>query len=96
MHAVYIMASRPNGAIHVGRTGNLPARVLHHKAGRSEHTARYKIDRLVWYELHDEFDRSLRRERALKRWRRAWKDALIAERNPHWIDLMPTDGTPLR
>lgn len=89
-HTVYIMASFPNGAIYVGRTDDLPSRISHHKAGLSRHTARYGIDRLVWFEHHDTFEDSLRRERSLKRWRRAWKNALIAERNPDWADLFPT------
>ena len=88
-HYVYIMASRPNGAIYVGRTNDLAARVEHHKAGLSIHTARYNIRRLVWFETHDTFEDSLGRERALKRWRRTWKNALITERNPEWTDLYP-------
>ena len=86
-HYVYIMASRPNGAIYVGRTDDLAARVSSHKRSTSHHTARYGIHRLVWFEAHDSFDASLTRERRLKRWRRAWKNALIAERNPEWDDL---------
>lgn len=88
-HYVYIMASRENGALYIGRTTDLSARVGQHKEGRAAHTAKYKIDALVWWELHEDFEDSLRRERSLKRWRRAWKNALIAERNPDWDDLTP-------
>ena len=84
---VYIMASRPGGAIYIGRTGNLSARVEAHRAGASVHTAKYKIRTLVWFETHDDFSASLQRERAIKRWPRAWKNALIAERNPNWQDI---------
>lgn len=84
---VYIMASRPGGAIYIGRTGNLSARVEAHRAGASVHTAKYKIRTLVWFEMHDDFAISLQRERAIKRWPRAWKNALIAERNPNWQDI---------
>ena len=84
---VYIMASRPAGAIYIGRTGNLTARVAAHRAGLSEHTAKYNIRTLVWFEVHEDFATSLQRERAIKRWPRAWKNALIAERNPHWQDI---------
>ncbi len=84
---VYIMASRPGGALYVGRTGNLRARVEAHRAGLSEHTARYRIRTLVWFEEHDDFQASLRRERALKRWRRVWKDQLIASVNFEWKDI---------
>ena len=86
-HFVYIMASRPNGAIYIGRTRNLHHRVAQHRAGRSEHTAKYKIKTLVWFETHDDFETSLQRERAIKRWRRDWKNQLIHRANPHWQDI---------
>ena len=86
-HVVYIMASRPGGAIYTGRTTNLAARVESHRAGLSAHTAKYSIRTLVWFETHDDFAASLQRERAIKRWPRAWKNALILERNPNWQDI---------
>ncbi|TCM76969.1 GIY-YIG nuclease family protein [Rhodovulum steppense] len=87
VHWVYIMASRPGGAIYIGRTHDLRQRVEAHRAGLSAHTARYNIRTLVWFEAHAEFEPSLRRERQLKRWRRAWKDQLITESNPNWKDM---------
>ncbi|TNF19373.1 MAG: GIY-YIG nuclease family protein [Rhodobacteraceae bacterium] len=84
---VYILASRPGGAIYIGRTRNLRARVEAHRAGLSEHTATYNIRTLVWFEQHAEFETSLLREHRLKRWRRAWKDQLIMEHNPQWRDI---------
>lgn len=84
---VYIMASRPGGALYVGRTAHLRDRVEAHRAGLSAHTAKYKIKTLVWFEPHEDFEASLKRERSLKRWRRAWKDALIMVSNPYWRDL---------
>ena len=86
-HFVYIMASRPCGAIFIGRTGNLTVRVDAHRAGLSAHTAQYNIHTLVWFEAHADFETSLQRERTIKRWPRAWKNALIAERNPNWQDV---------
>ncbi|MDJ0820264.1 MAG: GIY-YIG nuclease family protein [Paracoccaceae bacterium] len=86
-HFVYILASRPGGALYTGRTQNLRSRVEAHRAGLSEHTVRYKIKTLVWFEAHAEFETSLRRERAIKRWHRGWKDALITEFNPNWKDM---------
>ncbi len=84
---VYMMASRPGGAIYTGRTGSLRQRVKAHRAGLSEHTAKYGIKTLVWFEFHEDFETSLRRERALKRWRRDWKVQLISENNPNWKDI---------
>ncbi|MDQ2088843.1 GIY-YIG nuclease family protein [Marimonas arenosa] len=86
-HWVYILASRPGGALYTGRSINIRSRVEVHRAGLSEHTAKYKIRTLVWFEEHEEFETSLRRERSIKRWRRAWKNRLIAEFNPDWRDL---------
>lgn len=86
-HFVYIMASRPGGAIYTGRTSDLAARVAAHRTGLSAHTAKYKIRTLVWFECHEDFGQSLHRERTIKRWPRAWKNQLIHERNPNWQDI---------
>ncbi|VVT33702.1 putative endonuclease [Roseovarius sp. EC-HK134] len=86
-HFVYIMASRPCGALYTGRTHDLRSRVAAHRAGLSAHTAKYNIRRLVWFEPQDDFETSLRRERSIKRWHRAWKIALITSANPDWRDI---------
>ena len=86
-HFVYIMASRPNGAIYTGRSRSLRQRIEAHRAGLSKHTSLYNIDRLVWFEEHADFEGSLRRERSIKRWKRAWKVDLIMQANPHWQDI---------
>ncbi len=86
-HFVYIMASRPGGALYTGRTCDLRNRLAAHRAGLSDHTARYNIRRLVWFEEHEDFETSLRRERSLKRWKRDWKVALITQSNPNWHDI---------
>ena len=49
--------------------------------------AAFGVATLVWFEAHADFETSLLRERRLKRWRRAWKDALIMEHNPQWRDI---------
>ncbi len=86
---VYILASRPHGAIYIGATTTLRTRVEQHRAGAVRaHTRKYGIHTLVHFEAHDTLDAALAREQKLKRWRRAWKDALIAERNPEWRDLV--------
>ncbi|MEM9009945.1 MAG: GIY-YIG nuclease family protein [Pseudomonadota bacterium] len=87
-HFVYILASRPFGAIYIGATRDLRQRVEQHRAGAIPgHTARYNIRTLVWFERHETLDAALKREKQIKRWRRPWKDRLIAEHNPHWQDV---------
>jgi putative endonuclease len=49
--------------------------------------SRYGVDRLVWSETHDRLDEAIVREKAIRKWRRAWKIALIEEMNPEWVDL---------
>ena len=92
-HFVYIMASRPGGAIYIGRTERLAERVEAHHRGLSAHTAKYKIKTLVWFERHDSFDASLARERAIKRWPRTYKNTLIHKQNPHWKDITHLIGS---
>jgi putative endonuclease len=48
------------------------------------------VDKLVWYEAHEQREAALKREKQIKEWRRAWKRELIEAHNPHWIDLFPS------
>jgi hypothetical protein len=44
-------------------------------------------DILVWYEMHEQVDTAIHREKKIKNWKRAWKIQVIEEMNPHWRDL---------
>jgi putative endonuclease len=88
---VYLLASRRYGTLYLGATNNLVRRVHEHKAKAVPgFTARYGVDRLVWYESYDEPVPAITREKELKKWRRDWKIRLIEEQNPEWRDLYPT------
>jgi putative endonuclease len=50
-------------------------------------TRRYQVERLVWFESHDEIRAAIQREKSLKRWLRAWKVTSIEQANPTWRDL---------
>jgi putative endonuclease len=85
---VYILASKPNGTLYVGVTNNLPRRLLEHKAKLVPgFTRKYEVDQLVYFEAFDSLLEARAREHSLKRWRRAWKIALIEKLNPDWRDL---------
>ena len=85
---VYILASGLGGTLYVGVTNNLLKRVFEHRDGRgSEFTAKYGVHQLVYYEVHEEIEQAILREKRIKRWKRAWKVNLIEERNPNWDDL---------
>ena len=88
---VYLLASRAYGTLYVGSTIDLARRILEHKQKLIPgFTARYGVDRLVWYEAHEALEGALIRERQIKKWKRDWKINLIECENPHWIDLFPT------
>lgn len=85
--AVYLMASGRRGTLYVGVTTDLIQRVWQHREGTlGGFTALHGVKRLVWYELHSCMETAIRREKALKKWRRAWKLELVEEANPQWQD----------
>jgi len=85
----YIVASKRNGTLYIGSTDNLIVRVSQHreKARPDSFTAKYGVDILVWFEVHETRATAFRRERQLKKWNRLWKLKLIEETNPGWHDL---------
>ena len=85
---VYILASKPNGVLYVGVTGDLHGRMAEHDQALIEgFTKRYGVKHLVYYEFHETFAEAIRRETQLKKWKRAWKARLIASMNPEWSNL---------
>ncbi len=88
---VYLLASRRHGTLYLGVTSDLVRRVYEHKTKVVPGcTRRYGVDRLVWFEIHDDPAAAIRREEELKKWRRDWKIRLIEEQNPEWDDLYET------
>ena len=55
--------------------------------GRDGFTRQYRMHRLVWYEVHESMESARVREKALKKWYRAWKVRLVEKGNPRWLDL---------
>jgi putative endonuclease len=85
---VYILASKPNGTLYTGVTSNLIQRVWQHKNDVIQgFTRKYNVKTLVYYEVHENAESALTREKKIKRWRRAWKLGLIENSNPEWRDL---------
>jgi putative endonuclease len=86
--AVYIPASCRNGTLYVGVTSNLVTHIWQHRNDSIDgFTRKYRVHTLVYYEVHHEMAQAITREKQLKKWRRAWKLALIERRNPEWRDL---------
>ena len=85
---VYILASKCNGTLYIGVSSNLLKRIWQHKnkvvAGFS---AKFGIDKLVYFDEHKDIITAIQREKKLKAWKRAWKIKLIEKINLHWLDL---------
>ena len=87
---VYILASGRHGTIYVGVTNDLIRRVYEHRTDAVPgFTRKHRVHRLVYYEVHDDIEEAILKEKRLKRWARAWKIELIEKANENWDDLWP-------
>ena len=83
-----MLASRRNGTLYTGVTNNLARRIWEHKSGAVEgFTKKHGIHILVWYELHEDINAAIAREKQIKGWNRLWKIRLIEKENSGWNDL---------
>jgi putative endonuclease len=84
---VYILSDRSR-RLYIGMTNDIVLRVAQHREHRpGTYTARYKIDRLVYFERFQYVNNAIAREKELKDWNRAKKIVLIERENPTWEDL---------
>ena len=88
---VYILANATNVTIYTGITRDLVRRVYEHRHNMDPNgfTARYKVHKLVYFEQTTDVKAALEREKQIKRWNRARKNALVESMNPVWQDLYP-------
>ncbi len=87
---VYILTNKYNKLLYVGVTSCLKQRVSEHKQGfGGSFTSRYKINKLVYAEPHNNAVSAIRREKQIKGWARARKISLINKANPKWEELDP-------
>ena len=88
MNYVYILASQYNGTLYTGVTSDLAKRIYQHKnALVGGFTKKHSVDKLVYFEQHDDIKEAITRERQIKKWNRTWKIKLIEKDNPDWDDL---------
>ena len=86
---VYILANATNVTLYTGVTRDLVRRVYEHRnhLDRDSFTARYQVHKLVHFEETSDIYAALEREKQIKSWRRARKNALVESMNPQWCDL---------
>ena len=85
---VYILFNKKNGTLYVGVTNDLAKRVWQHKNKVAEgFTKQYSVDKLGYYEVCDDINSAIAREKQLKGGNRKSKLELIELNNPDWYDL---------
>ncbi len=85
---LYFLTNLNNKVIYVGVTNDLKRRVYEHKNGLIEgFTQKYCVNKLVYYEICEEIEGAILREKQIKGGSRKNKNDLIARFNPEWEDL---------
>jgi putative endonuclease len=85
---IYMMTNKSNGVLYTGVTNDLKRRVYEHKQKRVEgFTKRYNVNKLVYYEIFDDVESAIFREKQIKGWPRKKKDDLVSGMNSEWRDL---------
>ena len=83
---MYILSSRSR-CLYVGVTNNLERRLYEHRQGQVKFTSKYRINRLMYYEVFADPTSAITREKVIKDFRRSKKIALIESCNSLWQDL---------
>jgi len=87
-YCVYIMTNAHNKVLYTGVTNNLARRVYEHKNGMGGvFTKKYNIDKLVYYEIGNDINEAIAREKQIKGGSRQKKIDLVNSMNPKWKDL---------
>jgi putative endonuclease len=86
---VYILTNKNNTTLYIGVTAHLRARIYEHKIRQhpQSFTAKYNLDKLVYYEVFPHIEEAIAREKQIKAGSRKKKEDLIAILNPQWKDL---------
>jgi putative endonuclease len=83
------MASKKDGVLYIGVTSDIIKRVFEHKNGVIEDsfTDKYFVKKLVFFEVHNDVEEAILKEKRIKKWNREWKVNLIEKNNPNWEDM---------
>ena len=86
---VYILSNINNRVLYTGITNDLVRRMYEHKnhLDKNSFTARYNVDKLVYFEETTSSRAAIEREKQIKSWSRKHKNKLIESKNPDWLDI---------
>ena len=85
---MYIITNKKDGVLYIGVSNDLERRMFEHKNKLIEgFSSRYNLDKLIYFETYQFINDAIKREKNMKKWKRAWKIELIEEENSNWEDL---------
>ena len=86
---VYILSNNHGNVLYTGVTNNLVKRIYEHKQhlDKGSFTAKYNVEKLVYYEETTDIFAAIEREKQIKSWSRKRKNKLIESKNPSWNEL---------
>ena len=85
---IYIITNKFQGVLYIGVTNNLKRRIYEHKNKFVDgFSKKYNLSNLVYYEIFDDIESAITREKYLKGKKRDFKISLIENFNPTWKDL---------
>jgi putative endonuclease len=91
LYYVYILTNKTRVVLYVGVASNLVKRVYQHKQDLVKgFTKKYRVHSLVYYEVFDNPQAAIAREKQIKSWSRKRKNQLIASKNSRLLDLYET------
>ena len=91
VYYIYMMTNKYRNVLYTGVTNDLIRRVYEHRNHllKDSFTAKYHVDRLVYFESTSEVKSAIEREKQIKSWNRAKKNTLVESQNPTWEDQYP-------
>ena len=85
---VYFLTNWNNKVLYIGVTSNLERRLYEHREKLIKgFTNKYNVQKLVYFEISNDIESAILREKQLKKWRREKKNKLVETLNPDWRDL---------
>ncbi len=85
---VYIITNTTNSVLYTGVTNDLYRRIYEHKHSLIKgFTSKYRVTKLVYFEMFDYIDLAIKREKQIKGYSRLKKENLVNKNNSNWIDL---------
>ena len=91
MYYVYILTNKSNSVMYIGVTNDIARRIYEHRNHMvAGFTDKYHVTKLVYAETASDVRDAIQREKQLKGWTRAKKNALVESANPSWRDLWET------